>query len=75
MCDGRGWGFKMHDVLSVNIQNMHRVENRVYRETFQATLCLVTQGKKPSDWSCAAPLKYIDRLYSALFCVVGVVSS
>lgn len=34
---------------------------------------VVLHRVKPSDWSCAAPVKYIDRLDSALFCVVGCV--
>lgn len=37
------------------------------------TVYVLLHRVKPSDWSCAAPIKYIDRLDSALFCVVGCV--
>lgn len=37
------------------------------------TVHVLLDRVKPSDWSCAAPVKCIDRLNSALFGVVGCV--
>lgn len=70
---GVGGLVEMHDVLSANIQYMHRIKSRVQREKKNKkrfrphTVYVSLRGVKPSDWSCAAPGEYIDGLDSALF--------
>lgn len=72
-CDQMGrWWFKCTGLFRPTFRTCIGLRAGVC-ETFQATYCLCYTGVEPSDWSCAAPVKYIDRLDSARFCVVGCV--
>lgn len=55
----------MSNFLSANIWNMHWVDSRDHCEQFRShTVSALLHRVKPSDWSCAAPVKYMTLLFA-----------